>query len=80
MCAHAIGSGVVLVLCPAQSVEHTGFLPGSGTSSICSFPSAFPLDITCVSFPCLIALVGASSTVRNETHFSRLVPDLGEVE
>lgn len=79
MCAHAIGSGVGLVLCPAQSVEHTGFLPVSGTSSICSFTSVFPLNITCVSFPCLIALVGASSTVWNEMHFSHLVPDLGEV-
>lgn len=58
-----------LILCPAKSAEHTGFLPVSGTSSICSFTSVFPLDITCVSFLCLIALVGASSTVWNEMHF-----------
>lgn len=71
------GCGVGFVSCTEP--EHTGFLPVSGTSSVCSFTSAFPLDRTCVSFLCLIALVGASSTVWNKMHFSHLVPDLGEV-
>lgn len=57
-----------VVDCILQSVLHTVF--SLIMLYLSSFTSGLPVRITCVSFLCLIALVGASSTASNKMQFS----------